>query len=173
MLEIEVKVKVHSLKKTHEKLLSLGAELTKPRYFEKNVLYDFSEKKLTNRDQALRLRSVGKRNTLTYKGELQKSRKFKIRNEYETEVKNKKQIQKILTSLGLKQIFVYQKYRTEYRACKLKICLDEIQVGKFMELEGKREDIVGFAKKLGISKKDFIKADYISLIKEMERKEKN
>ncbi|MFW6124024.1 MAG: class IV adenylate cyclase [Acidobacteriota bacterium] len=168
MLEIEVKVRTVDLKKTQEKLLSLGAELYRPRCFEENILYDFPDKTFTNRNQALRLRSLGKKNILTYKGELQKSRKFKIRNEYETEVKDKKQIQKIMSSLGFKQIFMYQKYRTEFRAKNLKICLDETKAGKFIEFEGEREDIVRFTKKMGFSKKDFIKADYVSLIKEME-----
>lgn len=172
MLEIEVKVRTSDLKKIQKKLLSLGAKLYKPRYFEENTLYDFPEKKLTNRNQALRLRSWGKKNILTYKGELQKSRKFKIRNEYETEVKNKKQMQKILSSLNLKQIFSYQKYRTEFRTKKLKIYLDETKAGKFIEFEGEREDIVEFTNKMGFSKKDFIKTDYVSLIIETEKGKK-
>ncbi|HZX11045.1 MAG TPA: class IV adenylate cyclase [Acidobacteriota bacterium] len=172
MLEIEVKIRMHDFKKTQEKLLSLGADLYKPRYFEENILYDFPEKKLTKRNQALRLRSLGKKSILTYKGELQKSRKFKIRNEHETEVKNKKQLQKILSSLGLKQIFTYQKHRTEFRAKNLKIFLDETKAGTFIELEGEREDIVKFTKKMGFSKKNFIKTDYITLIKEIDARKK-
>ncbi len=170
MLEIEVKIRVQDPQKTHEILLSLGASLTKPRYFEENILYDFPEKTLTNKNQALRLRSVGKRNILTYKGEPQKSRKFKIRNEFETQVQDKKQTQKILSSLGFKQVFVYQKQRTEYKKKNLKIYLDETKAGKFLEFEGKREDIAAFTKKMGFSKDDFIKADYVSLIKEIERR---
>lgn len=168
MLEIEVKVRVHDLKKTQKILLSSGAELYKSRYFEENILYDFPEKKLTKSNQALRLRSIGKKNILTYKGELQKSRKFKVRNEYETEVKNQHQLKKIISSLGFRQIFTYQKYRSEFRTKNLKIFLDETKAGKFIEFEGKREDIVRFTKKMGFSKKDFIKTDYITLLKEIE-----
>ena len=168
MLEIEVKIRTQDPQNTHEKLLSQGASLTKSRYFEENILYDFPEKNLTKKNQALRLRSVGKRNILTYKGAPQKSRKFKIREEFETLVKDKKQTQKILSSLGFKQVFAYQKYRTEYRMKNLKICLDETKAGKFLEFEGKREDIVAFTKKIGYSKDDFIKTDYISLLKKIE-----
>jgi len=169
MLEIEVKIRINDSLKIQKKLLSLGAEIYKPRYFEENILYDFPEKTLTKRNQALRLRTIGGKNLLTYKGELQKSRKFKIRKEYETEVKDKKQLQKIISSLGLKQIFTYQKYRTEFRVKNLKIYLDETKAGEFLELEGDREDIVKFTKKMGFSKSDFIKTDYISLIKELEK----
>jgi adenylate cyclase class 2 len=168
MLEIEVKVKVHDLKKTQKSLFSSGAELYRPKYFEENILYDFPEKKLTKSNQALRLRTIGKKNILTYKGEQRKSRKFKIRNEYETEVKDKNQLKKIISSLGFKQIFTYQKYRSEFRTKNLKIFLDETKAGKFIEFEGKREDIVRFTKKMGFSKKDFIKTDYITLLKERE-----
>ena len=166
MIEIEVKIRLPDLQNTHEKLLSLGASLTKPRYFEENILYDLPEKTLTEKNQALRLRAVGKRNILTFKGALQKSRKFKIREEFETQVKDKKQTQKILSSIGFKQVFVYQKYRTEYRMKDLRICMDETKAGKFLEFEGKREDIAAFTKKLGYSKDDFVKTDYISLLKE-------
>ena len=173
MVEIEIKIRIDNLKKINEDLFSLGAKLYKPRYFEENILYDFPERKLLKKNQALRLRSVGKKSIVTYKGTPQKSRKFKIRDEYETEVKNKKQMQKIISSLGLKQTFSYQKYRTEYRTKNLKICLDETEAGRFMEFEGKREDIITFTKKMGFTKNKFIKTDYISLIKKIKKPKKN
>ena len=113
---------------------------------------------------------MNKKSFLTFKGPPQKSRKFKIKEEYETEVKNEKQLRKILKFLGLTPVFNYQKYRTVYRKKHLKISLDETSIGNFIELEGKREEIVKFAKALGASKKEFIKLDYIQLMKkEMEK----
>lgn len=47
----------------------------------------------------------------------------------------------------------------------LKISLDETSIGNFVELEGKRGEIVKFANALGVSKREFIKLDYIQLIK--------
>jgi len=165
MVEIEVKIRVDDIKNISEKILELGAKLEKERFYEENTLYDFPSKTLYKKRQALRLRRMNKKSFLTFKGPPQKSRKFKIREEYETEVKNEKQVRKILKSLGFIPIFNYEKHRTVYRKKNLKISLDETSIGNFIELEGEREEIVKFANALGVSKKEFIKLDYIQLIK--------
>jgi predicted adenylyl cyclase CyaB len=170
MVEIEVKVRIDDIKKIREKILGVGAKLEKERFFEENALYDFPAETLYKKQQALRLRRMNKKCFLTFKGSPQKSRKFKIREEYETEVKNEKQLKKILKSLGLVPVFAYEKQRTVYRKKSLKITLDEISIGNFIELEGQREDIVKFANALGISKKEYIKLDYVQLIKKESEK---
>jgi adenylate cyclase class 2 len=165
MVEIEVKIRIDDLKSAREKILELGAKLEKERFSEEDTFYDFTSKTLYKKRQALRLRRINKKSFLTFKGPPQKSRKFKIREEHETEVKNEKQLRKILKSLGFVPIFNYEKHRTIYRKKNLKISLDETSAGDFIELEGKREEIVKFANALGVSKKEFIKLDYIQLIK--------
>lgn len=165
MVEIEVKVRIKNIKAAKEKILHRGAKLEKERFYEENFLYDFPSQALYKKQQALRLRKVNKKTFLAFKGPPQKSRKFKIRKEYETEVRSEKQLRKILKSLGLIPVFNYQKNRTVFRKKRLKICLDETSIGNFIELEGERNEIVRFAEDLGISKKEFIKLDYIQLMK--------
>ncbi len=165
MVEIEVKIRIIDIKNLGEKILQVGARLEKERFYEENTLYDFPSKILYKKRQALRLRKMNKKSFLTFKGPPQKSRKFKIREEYETEVKNEKQLRKILKSLGFIPVFNYEKHRTVYRKKSLKISLDETSIGNFIELEGKRGEIVKFANALGVSKREFIKLDYIQLIK--------
>jgi len=165
MLEIEVKVKIDNLKEITDRILAQGAKLDKERHLEENTLYDFPSQDLFKKRHALRVRSINKKCFLTFKGSEQKSRKFKIREEYETEVKNEKQLKKVLKSLRLIPRFEYKKFRTVYRAKRLKICVDELSIGNFLELEGQRSGIVRFAESLGFSKKDFIKLDYIQLLK--------
>jgi adenylate cyclase class 2 len=165
MVEIEVKIKVDDFDSFREKIANLDARLEKERYSEENTLFDFATQTLIKNQQALRLRTAGKKTFLTFKGPPEKSRKFKIRKEYETEVRNEKQIRKILKSLGFIPVFSYNKFRTVYRKKNLKICLDETSIGNFIELEGERNEIVKFTNALGISKKEFIKLDYIQLIK--------
>jgi adenylate cyclase, class 2 len=165
MLEIEIKLKVVDLDSTKNKILSAGASLYRERYFEQNSLYDFPQGDLYIKNQALRLRKINKKAYLTFKGAEKKSRKFKIREEFETEVKNERQTVKILKSLGLKTVFNYEKYRTVFSYKKLKICLDELSIGNYIEIEGQQSDIVRFADLLGYSKKDFIKSDYIQMLK--------
>lgn len=165
MTEIEVKIRIDNPEKLKEKLAAIGAELVKDRYWEENALYDFHSHILSSQQRALRLRTENKKVYFTFKGSPLKSRKFKIRKEYETEIRNTKQMKKILKELGFIPTFQYQKYRTVYRAKKIKICLDETTVGNFVELEGEQSQIVRVARSLGFTKQEFIKLDYIQLIK--------
>jgi len=170
MIEIEVKIKVSNIKETRQKLLALGCQIDKDFYRERNALYDFPDGRLEKTRQALRLRMIGKKSFLTFKGQLQKSRSFKIRDEYESEIKNVRDFKKILKKLGLRPVFEYRKKRMLLRKDRVKICLDETEVGNYLELEGQRSDIVRLAKLLGYSRKDFIKIDYVQMIKEKRQK---
>lgn len=170
MTEIEVKIKISSLPNLTKKLKELGAEIIKDRYFETNTLYDFASHELLQKRSALRLRKINKKCFLAFKGPPLKSRSFKIREEYETEVKNEKQTRKILKNLGLKPTFTYSKFRTVFRLQRTKLFLDETPLGNYIELEGKQSDIVKVAKLLGYSRKDFIKKDYILLLIEAKSK---
>jgi predicted adenylyl cyclase CyaB len=165
VLEIEVKVRTDDLQGTRQKILSSGAILVKERYYEVNTLYDFRERELLAKGRALRVRTIGKRVYLTFKGPTQKSRRFKIREELETEVKNARQMKKILKALGFKSIFEYAKHRTVFRKGTLSICLDETAAGNFIELEGEREKIARFLKLLKIPRKYWIKLSYIEILR--------
>jgi adenylate cyclase class 2 len=164
MLEIEAKIRIENPEEMARILQEKGAELVRERYFEENTLWDFPARTLTKNQQALRLRKIKKRAYLTFKGAQKKSRQFKIRDEFETEVRNTLQMKKILKSLGLIPSFQYQKYRTVFRTKNLTICLDELPIGNFIECEGERNHIVRFIQSLGFSRSDFIKKDYISLL---------
>jgi len=165
MLEIEVKIRIEDPQRVREKLLQSGSVLHKERHFEDNIIWDFPDKSLFNKKSVLRLRKSGEKAFLTFKGPQQKSRKFKVREEFETEVKNPKQTIKILQSLGYRIAFRYQKHRAVFHTKKLVICLDETRIGHFLELEGDRSDIVRFTEILGYSKREFIKTDYPELFK--------
>jgi len=173
MIEIEVKIKIEHPKEITQRIVDLDAVLDRDRHWEENTLYDFTNKDLYKKNHALRVRKINRKIFLTFKGATQKSRKFKIREEYETEVKNEKQLKKILKSLGLQPVFTYNKYRTVFRKKRLKICLDETSIGNYLELEGQQNEIVRFAEALQLSKEDFIKKDYIQLIKDQEKSSGN
>ncbi len=164
MLEIEIKVPAPDLKAARERLAALGAVLVRERHREENTLYDRKDGELGSGRRALRLRIAGRKSFLTYKGAPQKSRKYKVREEFETEVKNVRQVRKILAGLGYRPVFQYEKHRTVLRIKTLKICLDETAAGMFLEFEGEREKIAKVSKQLGIPKKDWIKLDYIALL---------
>jgi len=164
VLEIEVKVRIADPAAARTKLLAAGAILFKDRYREVNTLYDDKAGLLRLKRCALRLRTAGKKAFLTFKGEPRKSRSYKVREEYETEVKHPKRLAKILKGLGFVPVFRYEKTRAIFKKKTLKICVDETAAGNFLEFEGEREDIARFSKTLGISKPEWITLDYIQLL---------
>lgn len=168
MTEIEVKIRIGDLKAVREKVLGLGAAVARDRHVETNVLFDFASGSLRESGRTLRLRTAGRRATLTFKGEPQRSRSFKVRQEFETQVRDPKEARRILKALGLRETFSYRKHRTVLRKSRLTICLDETAAGNFIELEGERHEITRFARSLGFERADFITRSYVDLIGDRE-----
>ncbi len=172
MVETEVKIRIVDLKALRNRLLALGAIVSRERHAEDNVLYDFPSGVLHAAHSALRLRTAGKRAVLTFKGRPEKSRSFKVRQEFETPVGNRGELKKILRGLGLQATFAYKKHRTVLRKGRVVITLDETEAGDFMEIEGKRHEITRLARSLGLSRADFITASYVELLRSAKAKEK-
>jgi len=164
MTEIEVKIRIDDPKAVREKVLGLGAVVARERHLEEDALFDFEPPALRPKRQALRLRRAGRRATLTFKGEPQKSRSFKVREEFETQVRDPRGLLKILKALGLRETFAYRKHRTVLRKSRLTIAIDETPVGSFIELEGERHEITRFARALGFKRADFITLSYVEMI---------
>jgi adenylate cyclase class 2 len=172
MIEIEVKIRIGDPLEIKRRLIAQGCVVTMERFLEKNAFYDFRAGSLLAKKEALRLRTIGKRSWLTFKGPVQGSRSFKVREEFESEIRNAPQFRKILRALGFQPIFQYRKRRAHLRKGRLKICLDETSVGNFIELEGRRNEIVKFAKALGHTRADFVTRDYVQMIRSAERDRK-
>jgi len=165
MIEIEIKVRAGDLKVLRARLLELGAAVHRKRYREANTLYDFRDGALYREKKALRLRTIGRKAYLTFKGTPQPSRRFKVREEFETAVGNGRQARLILKALGFVPVFSYEKRRTILKKGTLQICLDEFADGNFLEFEGDREKIVRIAKLLKIPRTEWIKSDYVHILK--------
>jgi len=164
MTEIEVKIRIDDPKAVREKIVGLGAVVTRERHLEENALFDFDPPALRAKRQALRLRRAGRRATLTFKGEPRRSRSFKVREEFETQVRDPRELRKILKALGLRETFAYRKHRTVLRKSRLTIAIDETPVGSFIELEGERHEITRFARALGFKRADFITRSYVEMM---------
>lgn len=164
MTEIEVKIRIDDPKAWREKVLARGAVLARDRHLETNVLFDLAAGTLRQAGRTLRLRLAGRRATLTFKGERQKSRSFKVREEFETQVRDPKEARRILKALGLRETVSYRKHRTVLRKSRLTVCIDETAAGNFLELEGERHEITRFARALGFKRADFITRSYIDLL---------
>ena len=170
MVEIEVKVRVTDAAAMRQAILRSGALLEKERYREENTLFDLRSRALTSKKCALRLRRAGRKFFLTFKGAPQKSRRFKVREEHETEIRNEKALRKILHSLGFVAVFRYEKSRTVFRKGRLRISLDETAAGVFCEFEGERSDIVRYGRSLGFAPAEMIKQDYVQILQQQGKK---
>jgi adenylate cyclase class 2 len=117
------------------------------------------------------LRFAGKRGVLTFKGAPLHSHEYKIRKEIETGIEDGDRLREILESLGLREIFRYDKYRTVYRftrsgAGTSTLAYDETPIGNYLELEGSRRWIDGVARQLGYRRADYITASYGALYRQ-------
>ncbi len=162
-LEQEVKFPLLSIDAGASKLAALGARVETKRHFEANILYDFSDGRLSKRDEALRLRRVGDDAWLTWKGPQHGVGRIKQRRELETLLEDGDAVEGILEALGVEECFRYEKYRTSYRLHRLEdavLTLDETPIGAFMEIEAAPARITELAEKLGLDMADAISVSY-------------
>lgn len=164
--EIEVKLRLARKEEIPPKLEEAGARLVHPRAFEDNQLYDFPDFALKTRGAMLRVRTEDRGTVLTYKDAGRVEGGAKVRDEMEVTVSDGETIIAIITRLGLRQLFRYQKQRTIYAFSELIITIDETPIGDFLEIEGPREMIDSFAARIGFAASDYIAKSYFALYQE-------
>lgn len=149
-LEQEVKFRLSSWEEGVRRLDAVGASLARPRHFESNQLFDFTDSRIAKRDSALRLRVVGDDAWLTWKGPHHGSGKIKQRREAETFLGDGRAFSVILEELGLEEQFRYEKYRAVYRWDDVEISCDDTPIGAFLEIEGTPDRIAEAASQLDL-----------------------
>jgi adenylate cyclase, class 2 len=166
-IETEIKLKVRALGPIRQQLQNLGFVVAKRRRFERNVLFDTSDDRLRRAGCLLRLRSEAGRSWLTLKGPPRSSKRYKTRPEWEARISSAAALKSLLESLGLREVFRYEKFRTTFAAraaTSLRTAglveLDETPIGNFLELEGPGPWIDRTASRLGYEVGDYITASY-------------
>ena len=162
--ETEIKLRIENPQGIEERLDALGFKVTRPRIFESNTIFDDAVGGLRARGCLLRLREVGDRALVTFKGQAERA-KHKSREELETTVGDAGTGALIFERLGLQPMFRYEKYRTEYERPSEHgiVTLDETPIGWFVELEGAPDWIDRTAVELGFSEKNYLTESYGSL----------
>ena len=169
-VEIEAKFEIEParLPEVRERLLKLGAASLAGPCPEENQLFDFLDGRLRRSGCALRLRSFGGGNLLTFKGPIRPHPTLKQREEIETSVQDGKAFKEVLGRLGLIPVFDYAKTREIleiiHEGRTLHVCLDETPVGVFVEVEAEPEAIDWVASVFGWSQP--IKKSYIEIYEE-------
>jgi adenylate cyclase, class 2 len=163
-VETEIKLRVEGPEAARRALASLGADRSRARHFEDNTLYDEAGSSLYASGRALRLRRADGRAIVTYKGpKEERADGVKSRPEIELEVADAEAFDAILSALGYRKVFRYQKYREAYRWRDAEIVVDETPIGTFLEIEGPVETIHEAARALGRGPADYIGDSYASL----------
>ena len=163
--EIEVKFRVASLRVLARKLRAAGFRKKTARAREINTLYDLPGQVLRKRKELLRLREYKSKWKLTHKSKGNVGR-HSSRQELETEVGDGKQMDLILNALGYSPSFRYEKFRAEWTDGRGEVVVDETPIGNFCEIEGSPRWIDTTAKKLGITRQEYIMKNYATLFQE-------
>jgi adenylate cyclase class 2 len=168
--ETEIKLLARERKQVGKRLRQLGFKIFKARHLESNCLFDFQDLRLGRSGCLLRLRIAGGENLLTFKGPPLRTRRYGSRHEIETRVEDGVLLREVLKNLGLKQIFVYEKYRTTYAEDTRvdlrglpQVAYDETPIGNYLELEGPEKWIDEVATHLGYSPQEYITSTYLDL----------
>lgn len=170
--ETEVKFYTPDLNAVAQQLDRLGAALTVPRVYERNVRYEDADKSLSGRGIVVRLRQDN-RVWLTYKeppSVRPAAHDVSHRFEAEVEVSDFDTMALILGRLGYHPHLIYEKYRTTYHMDAVEIVLDEMPFGHFIEIEGTPEDIDAVVQKLGLHGAPRILTNYIALFERVRQR---
>lgn len=133
--EIEVKFHIQDIDAIEKILIAQEAILLQPRMHEYNLRFDKPNRELIRQGQVLRLRRDA--NTrLTFKGPPSIFHGVSSRPEYEFSVSDFDAARKFVEALGYQVVAIYEKYRAVYELDPVKIMIDEMPFGKFIEIEG-------------------------------------
>jgi adenylate cyclase class 2 len=142
MLEIEAKYPVSEIQSLETNLRRLGAEPVEERT-DADHYYNAPDRDFAQTDEAFRVRRIGERNLLTYKGP-KIDRQTKTRREIEVAFADgagaADDLQRLLTHLGYKPVAVVHKKRRVYELVRdgftMHFCIDQVEnVGTYAEIE--------------------------------------
>lgn len=162
--EVEVKIPLADRASAEARLKQAGFQVSVPRQWESNNLYDTHDQALRQKHMLLRLRQSGDRAVLTWKGPGQAG-PHKSRPELETSIGSFDTVRQIFEHLGLSEAFRYEKYRTEYTRDHEDglVTVDQTPIGDFLEIEGPADWIDSTASELGFSRDHYVLDSYGAL----------
>jgi adenylate cyclase class 2 len=170
MIEIEVKVEAN-LEAVEKRLIEEGANFVNEER-QIDTYYNAPHRDFAQTDEALRLRSVGTKNMLTYKGP-RLDTVSKSRKEITLSVP-RKPIEELLGSLGFSKFGQVVKSRRNYELGDLLVSLDDVEnLGTFIEIEAQAEErdfefhqrrVIALLERLGFSESEVIRDSYLELI---------
>jgi adenylate cyclase class 2 len=170
VIECELKIPVEDLDEIRRRLATTEAEQLNVAQHEVNVLFDTPSGRLATSGQVLRVRRVGDRNLLTFKGPAAFSGTVKQRREIELEISSSERITELLNALGYEPAMRYEKFRESWRLGGVRVELDHTPMGDFVELEGPTGSLEATAEGLGLDPARAVMKSYIGLWRDHRRR---
>lgn len=165
--EREIKLKTERPTDLISKLKSSGAKFV-AESFQRTTRMDTENMELEKNGVFLRVRS-GSKNIVTLKKKLKENAEVFERQEIETEVKDIEKLVDIFDGLGFTKRLILEKYRIDFDYKDLKISIDELPFGFYIELEGDPENIFKIASELKLDTKDKITTTYWDLFEDYKK----
>ena len=147
--ETEIKLHTPDLGTVRAALQGAGAELIKPRLYERNIRYDDAAGTLGAGGKVLRLRQDDDAR-LTFKQGDSFEAGIARRFEAEVTVSDFETMDIILRRLGYEVALMYEKYRETWSLDGAEIVLDELPYGNFTEIEAEAAVIERLVERLGL-----------------------
>jgi len=161
--EREIKFFIQDLPALAERLHICGANLTRERTLERNLLLDTTDQNLKNTGRLLRLRQDD-RARVTFKEKTQVENGIRTRTEIEITVDSFPVARKLFEGLGYRVTVIYEKYRHVYRLGDVEVTLDELPFGHFVEIEAPNDVMIeGVSQMLGLDWSKGIGINYLGL----------
>lgn len=162
--EREIKLYLQNLSVLDDRLRICGADLARERLLERNLRLDTAERSLEKSGRLLRLRQDD-RVRITYKADAQVEGGVVTRTELEFIADDFAISKKLFEALGYQVVVVYEKYRREYRLGDVKVMLDELPFGDFIEIEAPNITLIdGVVQMLGLDRSKGIETNYLGLL---------
>ena len=142
MLEVEIRYRTADRAGVVARLHAMGAALAEDRT-DADLYFDAPDRDMKATDEAFRLRRIGDRNRLTYKGP-KRDAETRTRTEIEVPLADGAEVaadmERLLVALGYRPLVTVRKARQVYRFARggfdLEACFDDVElVGPFVELE--------------------------------------
>lgn len=162
--EREIKFYIQDLPALAERLHICGADLTRERTLERNLMLDTTDRRLRNAGSLLRLRQDD-RARVTFKEKTRVENGIRSRTEIEFTVDSFAVARKLFEALGYQATLIYEKYRVVYRLGDVEVTLDELPFGDFVEIEAPNNAMIeGVAQMLGLDWSKGIANNYLGLL---------
>ena len=150
--ELKFEIKNNQIQGINDKLQKIGFK-NNGRVYELNVMFDNPKQIMQISNGRIRLRQSGDKVILTYKKPVTREG-IKQEIEYEVEVADFHNMEKILSMMEFNKTTSYERYRTYYKKDSTQVMIDEFPYTNFIEIEGERNTIIKISQKLGFEIKD-------------------